>query len=191
MPVSPYRYDVDKAKDLLREAGYPDGFSTELWVPAGRFTLAEQVVEALQYQLSEIGIDAQMRVMEYGQYQPQLRAGNCAGLAFLGTGVSAGDPANFYDLLHSGRAQNLAFYENPALDVLIDAGAEVVDLGTRTEIYKWIQKLVVEEAPFVFLYEEPQIIALSPKVQGFAFTKMSWEAFRLFRSEDDQVYIAD
>lgn len=191
VPVPIYYHNVEKAKELLREAGYPDGFETVLWVPAGRYTMAEQVVEALQHQFKQVGIDAKIQIMEWGQYQPSLRAGKCKGLAFVGMGITAGDPDSLYPQLHSGERQNIAFYENPVLDILIDAGAETLDSEIRKEIYKWVQKIAMEEAPWVFLYEEPQIIATSPKVKDFVFRKMSWESFRLFRSQDDQVYIEE
>ncbi|MFP4535639.1 MAG: glutathione ABC transporter substrate-binding protein [Spirochaetaceae bacterium] len=172
--VGPYEYDPDRAKELLEEAGYPDGFSMTLHHPSGRYLLDATVAEAVQDMLTEVGIDVTLETREWSSYldftsQPPEEAEYDAFMLGWGT-VTLDSDYGLYALLHSRQwnpnGNNRGFYENERVDELLDEARVETDRERREELYAEAIELIWEDAPWIFLYNEGQINANRDYVEG-------------------------
>lgn len=143
--LKPYGYNPELAKVLLKEAGYPDGFSIVLDTE----TDLRETAEIIAGMLSEVGIKVTVRLWEWGVLKPLLLKGE-RNLLFNYWGSSILDPVGYVDakFLTDGRG-NYSKYSNPEVDRLIAEGAISVDLAERKEIYKKMQRIIYEDVPYI------------------------------------------
>ncbi len=166
--VDSYGYDVEAAKALLAEAGYPDGFSTTIWTNdnAQRIMIAEIV----QNQLREIGIEVAVEKLEWATYLDGTSAGQHE-MFILGWVAVTGDPDYaMYACFHSdthGASGNRTFYANDKVDELLDLARSTADQDEREAAYKEVQEIVVEEAPWIFTWEGEELTAVASHVENF------------------------
>jgi peptide/nickel transport system substrate-binding protein len=172
--VGPYEYDPERARELLAEAGYPDGFEMTIHHPTGRYPLDATVAEVIQDQLSEVGIDASLETREWSSYldftaQPPDQAEYDAFLLGWGT-VTLDADYGLYALLHSNQwnpnGNNRGFYENEEVDALLDEARVTTDQAAREELYAEAIELIWSDAPWIFLYNQGQINANRTYVEG-------------------------
>ncbi|MFD1037290.1 glutathione ABC transporter substrate-binding protein [Virgibacillus byunsanensis] len=163
-----YGYDPEKAKELLKEAGYPDGFKTTIWTNDNQARV--DVSEVVQSQLKGVGIEVEIEVMEWGAYLDETSKGE-HDMFVLGWSNMTGDADyNQYFLFHSdakGAPGNRSFYSNPKVDELINAGRMEGDPEERKKIYGEAQKIEMEDAPLLLLRNDEDLIALNNDVEGF------------------------
>lgn len=166
--LEPYGYDVEKAKELMAEAGYADGFSTTIWTNENQQRI--DIAEILQNQLREIGITADAQVLEWGAYLDGTAAGE-HDMFILGWVTVTGDPDyGLYALFHSGQhgaAGNRTFYTNPRVDELLELGRVTVDADAREAAYLEAQELIRDDAPWIFTWTGEELTATSANVVGF------------------------
>jgi len=177
-----YNYDPDKAKALLAEAGYPNGFEMELDVQP---TLKE-MAEALAGQLSQVGVKVTVNVMEsaamYAKYEPGFSQ---AYLSSWGNSEADADgilSKQFYSKRYGcntlatdgdtgkGDAAKGCFYTgygNAVADAAIEAGARTVDPAKRKAYYYTAITTIVPETPWVFLYNPKEIYGQRSRVQDW------------------------
>lgn len=174
--IEPYPYDTNKAKQLLAEAGYPDGLKASLLTPD--FKERINAAEVIQSQLKGIGIDLNVQIMEYGAYIDATSNGE--GHMYSGSwGNATGDgDYNQYNLFHTnslGAAGNLSFYSNPEVDELINEGRKEQDPDKRNAIYKEAQQIEMDEAVFVPIRTVEHLVAYNKhKVDGFTVNPVSY-----------------
>ena len=172
--IEGYTYDPDRARKLLAEAGFPDGFKTTLWampVPRPYMPQPQKIAQAIQADLKAVGIDAEIVSFEWGTYLDKVQRGQ-HDMALLGWTGDNGDPDNFlYVLLDKNAAempaQNIAFYRSEELhEILLKAQVEV-DVKIRTSLYQSAQEIVFRDAPWVPLVHSQQTAAFRTSVNGF------------------------
>lgn len=141
----PYKYDPELAKTLLKEAGFPDGFSVVLDTE----TDFKEPAEIIAGMLSEVGINCSVRLWEWGVLKPLLLKGERA-LLHNTYGSSILDPVGYVDakFLTDGRG-NYSKYSNSEVDKAIVEGATTVDTAKRKEIYKKMQKTIHDECFYI------------------------------------------
>jgi peptide/nickel transport system substrate-binding protein len=163
-----YGYDVEKAKKLLKEAGYEDGFKTTIWTNDNKERVG--VAEVIQSQLKGVGIEAEIKVVEWGAYLEATANGE-HDMFILGWSNMTGDADyNQYFLFHSeaqGNPGNRSFYGNSEVDKLINDGRRATDPKERAEIYAKAQEIELEEAPMIFLRNDENLVVLNKNVKGF------------------------
>jgi len=156
-----YAYDPERARELLAEAGYGDGFETTLWVPAGRYFMGQETAEAVQAYLAQVGIQAQLESIEWGAFTDDilrpLDDGNESQLYLLGWEASTGEPSGvsrwaFMTSSFPPAGWNTMFYSNPTLDGILEEAEMTVDDAARADLYKQAQNIVLEDAPWLFLH---------------------------------------
>lgn len=162
--VKDYAYDPAKAKALLAEAGYPEGFTISFKFPSGRYAQDREVSEAIAGMLGEVGVKTDMVVLEPGEFLRQLREKELQPMAFLGL-APQDDPDLQVSQYHS--TWRYSYVKNAELDKLIDAGKQEMDREKRGQIYKDAMALMHEEAPIIFLYGGVDFFATSKRVQNF------------------------
>jgi peptide/nickel transport system substrate-binding protein len=173
--VRPYVRDVARAKKLLREAGLPNGFATELYYPtAPRPYMPEpqRLAETLQAQLKDAGITVTLEPYEFGVFLSKIRNGEHP-MCLIGWNGDNGDPDDFlYPLLdqdsaHKGTAQNYSFWRDPKFHALMLAGQMTVDEAKRKAIYMQANAMVHDQVPAIPLVHTIVPIALSTAITGF------------------------
>ncbi len=151
--VQDYRYDPVVAKALLKAAGYPDGFETDLWaMPVQRpyNPNARRMAEMMQADLAKVGIKAKIVTYEWGEYLKRSKQGEHQ-MILLGWTGDNGDPDNFmYVLLGCAAAKGAnraRWCYKPFNDLLVEA-KRTADVAKRTELYRKAQVIFKEEAPW-------------------------------------------
>jgi peptide/nickel transport system substrate-binding protein len=160
--------DLEGAKALLAEAGYPDGFEAEL--AYGTSAERDLVAAKVQADLAEAGIKVTLKPLELSVYFTEARAQH---LAFLigPYATDRMDPANWVAYMSypdSGVAKRM-FYNNPESVRLADLSAREMDPEMRAKDISDLEKVWAEDAWAKLLYQPQQVVALSKSVQGFEF----------------------
>lgn len=167
--INDYPHDVEKAKQLLAEAGYPDGIELELWTPVGRYLMDTQVSENLQAQWAEAGINVKIRQWEFQALMSEVKKGEF-DMVLLGWSPSTGDAdQGLYPVFHSTQwppASNRAHYSNSTVDKLLEDAKVEVDAKKRAELYQEAQQIIVDEAAWTFLYYPKQALAYRSNISG-------------------------
>jgi peptide/nickel transport system substrate-binding protein len=162
--LTPYPYDVAKAKALLAEAGYPNGLKFVMGTPFGRFINDRQVAEAAVGQLAKAGMTADLRVEEWGTSLANLMGRKYD--AMFGAYGGSTDPDYMLSWLFTAKSSVIGF-NKPEVEALLADGLKATDDASARKIYERAQKIVWEDAPLGFLYFQPDIVAYSKKLQGF------------------------
>ena len=171
-----YPYDPAKARELLAEAGYPDGFETTFWVTESGSGMQSPrtMAEAIQADLQAVGITTTIEVAEWGAYLALYNAGmgDKAGLAEMSWMFDTGDPHTVLPLNFSVDAYppdgfNTGNYINEQVDELMKQAAVSMDQEERGELYKEVQQSTSEEAPWIFIDYARQNAAMAANVKGF------------------------
>lgn len=167
-----YPHDVARAKALLAKAGFPHGFSTELYfgtAPRPYLPEPQRVAEAIAGQLRDAGITVTLEPFEWGVFLAKVRDGEHP-MCLVGWTGDNGDPDNFlYTLLDrdsavKGSAQNYSFWRDPAFHALMTAGQRSVDERTRSGIYRRALALVHDQVPVVPLVHTTPPLAMKASV---------------------------
>ncbi len=165
--AEPFGYDPDKAKALLEEAGYPNGFDMDMACPAGAYTHFEEVCEATAAYLIEVGINIDLEIMESGQYWDLESARELPPL--FGDSWSAVGGEAFRRLTGAlgGLDVSYSSWSDPEIDRLIDEIKINVDQGERAKLYGELQVYMREDPPFIYLYEPMTFEAINTRVQEY------------------------
>ncbi len=181
---APYGYDPAKARHLLAEAGYAEGFSIRLW-RTQRAELA-RLAQSIQQNLAQVGIRAEIVERDASSARAAVRNGE-ADLFLTDWWADYPDPENFnYPLFHSrnkGPGGNYAFLSDAALDSMILRARATPDETEKARLAREIDNRVFELAPWIFLWFPVDIWASQPEVKGWrlplVFTGQRWmEAVR-------------
>ena len=167
-----YPFDVEKAKELMKEAGYENGFDVTLTVNGDVRTRTATLVQA---QLAEIGINVDIETIEWGTYLDQLKTGEL-DMYILGWSNSIIDPdRSFCTLFPSDQCgyngNNYTFFKNDEVDKLIAEAAVNTDHEARMKQYQDLQALLMEQAPWVPLFYQQQPAGTNAKLVGFEYDK--------------------
>ena len=171
--IEAYPYDVEKAKAMLAEAGVSN-LQTDLWyMPVQRpyNPDAKRMAELMQADLAKVGITAELKTFEWGEYRKRLQEGEHQ-MGMLGWTGDNGDPDNFMGVLLScGSArqggQNVAKWCNEEFTKLIDDAKQISDVEKRTELYQQAQAIFHEDSPWVPIAHSVVHMPMSKKVSGY------------------------
>ncbi len=162
--LQPYPYDPAKAKKLLAEAGYPNGFTTDFLVTTGRYNMDRQVAEAIQGQLATVGIKLNIVSPEFGAYLAALNKKNVP-MFMSGKGSPTGDMDFTQALLMASTGKmNYFNYKDAEVDRLIQQQRVTVDPKERHRLLTELQTRVYQEEPIITLYYEDQVWATRSNV---------------------------
>ncbi len=182
--IEPVKYDVEAAKELLAEAGYENGFETTLFTmdnPREYMPQPMKIAEAIQSDLSEIGITAEIVTYEWATYLEKASQGEHEMGLFGWTGVLA-DPDDFlFPNLSAIEAEkpasNYAFYKSEEFTQLLLDAKTTLDEDERAEMYKEAQRIQFEDRPLSMLAHTTPPLALSDNVEGFVPHPMTSDDF--------------
>ncbi|WP_100754259.1 ABC transporter substrate-binding protein [Vibrio salilacus] len=175
------RYDLKKAKQLMKEAGYEKGFSLSMMAPNNRYVNDDKIAQATAAMLSKIGIKVDLKTMPKAQYWPEFD--KCAAdMLMIGWHPDTEDSGNFTEFLamtrnaETGKGQyNCGYYSNAEVDALIEQTNKMTDLGKRSVALKKVEEILYNEAAFVPLHwQDPSWAAkdnveIGPIINGMNF----------------------
>lgn len=172
--IKDYEYNPERARELLREAGYPGGFSlTLLQSPLSRsyIPFPQKFARFTKASLEAIGIKIEVIAYSWEEFWKKANMGEYDIITSGWTGDN-GDPDNFfYSLFHSKNTvppnvMNYAFYNNPQLDELLIRAQSTLDVDERTRLYHSIQTIIHQDAPWVPLAHGKVLIAARSNVKN-------------------------
>ncbi|TCS83077.1 ABC transporter substrate-binding protein [Tepidibacillus fermentans] len=189
--IQDYSYNIEEAKKLLTEAGYPNGFTTDLWympVPRPYIPQGKKIAEAIQTEFEKIGVKTNLVTEEWATYLDKTGKGEHTMALFGWTGDN-GDPDNFlYVLLDKDNAKapdagNISFYKNDKLHEILIKAQRSSDQNERTELYKQAQEIIHNDAPWIPLVHSTPPLVGKKNIVGFnphptgtdKFTKVHFE----------------
>ena len=161
--VKPYPYDPKKARQLLAEAGYPNGFSVKLDATSGRYINDSAVVQAIAGYLGEVGVKVELNVLEFGAFNGALFSHKTSPMYFVGWGNPVFDASYVFNFV-TKTGSLLRTIEDPAIDKLLNGANETTDKALRKSLYAQAGKLINEAAPAIFLYKQPVLYGLSSRL---------------------------
>ena len=173
--LGPWPYDPAKARALLKEAGYPNGFETTLW-SAYNHTTAQKVIQFVQQQLQQVGIKASVQALEAGQRVEKVESvprPEDAGVRmyYVGWSSSTGESDWALRPLLASESMppkllNTAYYKNDQVDADIAGALRTTDRNEKARLYKDAQQRIWADAPWAFLVTEQVLYARSKRLSG-------------------------
>jgi peptide/nickel transport system substrate-binding protein len=171
-PAHPYyqkafpipKRDVDKARALLKAAGFTQPISVDYMVPKGAEN--EAVAQVVQSMAAEAGFDLKIRVIEFATSFKQAQAGEFQVFQINWSGRIDPD-GNSYVFLHTKAPQNDGVYSNPEADKALEDGRLVSDPLQRKAIYEKLTGVILHDEPIIYLYHRKLLIAHTAKLEGY------------------------
>ena len=176
-----YPVDIEKAKALMAEAGYPDGFTMTLDATNNRYVNDAQIAQALASMLAKINIELKLNIMPKSNFWSYIRVPtDNSSFIMSGWDVPSGDAGSMYGALFYSRDKkegygqvNRGSYSNPDLDALLDKADATPDIAERDAILQEATKLLMADIPMIPVHYEQDIYAvrkgvtLEPRVDKF------------------------
>ncbi len=178
----PAEYDPELARQLLADAGYPDGFEITFKYPSGRYAQDKELGQILAAQLADVGITANQEVLEPGTFLTQLSQLELNDLFFAG---SLPPPDAHFMLTQYQTGFRYSYYSNPEFDALLEAGTQTADPEERLEIYHQILDIFAEDPPYLPLYRGEEYYAGQDGFGGFTPRASQFLDVREFTLEEE------
>ena len=165
--LAPYGYDPDKARELLAQAGFADGFDIGFGCPSGAYTNFEQVCEAVAAQLGEVGVNVSLEITESGAYW-DLEAEKQLPPLF-GDSWSNANPESYERIFGAmgGDAASFSAWSDPVVDDLLVAILATTDDAARAALYGDLQQQMYDDPPFIYLYVPFSFEAITDRVVNY------------------------
>ena len=168
--LEPFAYDPDKARDLLAEAGFADGFEIGMACPIGAYTNFEEVCQAIADDLSEVGITlegGEIQFMESGVYWDLEANKELPPLFGDSWSASVGEALPRLDGSLGGPENSYSAWFDEGIGALLSQIEQEFDTTKRAELYRELQATMVENPPFIYLYEPNSFEATTGQVHGY------------------------
>jgi peptide/nickel transport system substrate-binding protein len=160
--VQPYTYDVARAKALLAEAGFPNGLDTEFDSFTGSIADHSKPAEAIVAFLQKAGVRAKQNVFEFAAFGPRRVQNRTAPLFIYSIGNAYLEPSWVIRWMTQGGLG--MHYKNPKLDEMLTRIEATDDPRKRAPLYSDVQKLLKDEAPFIFLFQADAALGMSTRI---------------------------
>ena len=176
-----YPQNIEKAKQLLAEAGYPNGFNIELFVSEDNQRIDMAVI--IQDNLKKIGINAEIKTFQWAAYVSTIENPNIIKPLFIMSwNISNDDPDEvLYPLYHSSQIDahtNVVFYKNEKFDNLISEARETTDKNKRMKLYEEAQDIIQEDLPHYTLVYPKQNFAYKASIKNIKYNKRAYLDFQ-------------
>lgn len=174
-PTFFYKRDLAKAKQLLTEAGLPNGFTFTL-LYASPTVGAAQAAQVLQANWAEIGVKVQLQEIAEATRRERVDKGDFE--ASMGQWVKTAQPFWTMNVWHDssrfGLAGDRSFYKNTDVDTMLRTAAAEMDATKRSDLYRKAQDQIMQDAPYVYLYQRNSMIPMRDNVKGYLYNPVPY-----------------
>jgi peptide/nickel transport system substrate-binding protein len=153
-----FAYDPEKAKQLLNEAGFPNGFEIDYYSPTGRYPKDREVAQVIVEQLSKVGIKANLKTPEWSIFNTDYKNGKYP-IYLTGRGSLTDADTLFQQYFRTGVTRRTLGYSNPKLDEILEAQQLTFDVKKREKLLWEAHKIILDDAPAVPLWNAMDIYA--------------------------------
>jgi peptide/nickel transport system substrate-binding protein len=160
--LRPYAYNPAKAKALLAEAGYANGFEIVFQSPRGRYLADAQVSQAVVGYLKAVGVNADLKYYEWGNYVNMYFKHQLGPIFLIGSGSAALDAADALENVSCGVWDS--WYCNQGIQAVYVRAKATLDPDRRAALYREIQPLIYDEAPIIFMYTQKGIYGVNTRL---------------------------
>ena len=162
-----YSRDLDKARELLTEAGYPNGFEFTITVP-NNYAPHEGTAQIIAESLAEVGIKANINLVEFNTWY----ADAYVDRKYEATVVAVDGrlaPNSWFDKNLSTASNNFTNYSNPEFDELYKKAMAAIDLDEKAGYYKEMQQLLADDAASIYIQDPANLVAINAALEGYEF----------------------
>lgn len=178
-----YSQDFDKAKEMLAEAGYPDGFSFTITVPSN-YQQHIDTAQVLVEQLKNIGVTAEIELVEWETWVSEAYTNRNFEATVVGVDASSLTASALLSRFVSDAPNNFINFSNADYDAAYARAEAAVDDEEKTEAYKECERLLAEHAANVYIQDLPCLVALNKKYAGYEF-------YPLYVQDISKLYIVE
>ena len=170
---NPYPYDPTRAKELLAEAGYPDGFQTQFYYN-NEYPYWVTAAPVIQQQLAAVGVEAELVPLSHTAYIAQVNSSKTVPLGVQSWAAVFPDPNDMIGPQFTCDARgvtgaNNSYYCNQELEQMLAEAESMTDLDQRAELYRQMNEMIMAEAPHVPLWAPELYMLLHPSVKNYDF----------------------
>ncbi|HEY7553589.1 MAG TPA: ABC transporter substrate-binding protein [Candidatus Binatia bacterium] len=156
--VKAFPYDPQKAKQLLNEAGFPNGFEIEYYSPTGRYPKDREVALVIVEQLSKVGIKAILKTPEWSIFNTDYKNGKYP-MYLTGRGSLIDADTLFHQYFRTGTTKRTLGYSNLKLDEILDLEQQTFDVKKREKLLMEAHRIILEDAPAIPLWNSMDVYA--------------------------------
>ena len=166
--VDKYPHDVAKAKELLAQAGYPDGFDMTISVP-NNYQPHMDTAEVVAEQLREAGINVTIQPVEWSTWLDTIYNGRQFQATLVGVDAANMTARAMLERFTSDYGKNFINYSNPAYDALFQQAINATDEATQTDLYKQMETMLADTAANVYIQDLSDLVAMRQDLGGLKF----------------------
>lgn len=181
--VSYYEYDVEKARELLSDAGYPDGFEMDIIVPSN-YQPHVDTGEIIAEQLKDVGITANVIPVDWNTWVQETYMGREFTSTVVGVDASALTACAMLQRFNSDNGSNFINFNNPEYDETFKEAVSCTDEDEQTELYGRLQEILAEDAANVYIQDLCDFVGMAKNVEGYEF-------YPLYVMDMSKVYFTD
>lgn len=162
--IAPIAYDPALAKQLLAEAGYPDGVEVKLEVPDGRFTQDKEIAQRIGEQLAKVGIRLHVDIQPWPQFISRFRNHEYDQMYYVGWGNSTFDPDEVYRNAYiAPNPWNPTDFHHDDMAAMVMEASNILDVERRKELYRMACLIFRDELPWIPLFQQYDLYGLNKK----------------------------
>lgn len=162
--IKPLGYDPNKAKQLLAQAGYPNGFSMEMMVPQGRYEFASEVTQAVAGYLGKVGVKVKLDNVDFGVFAKATQERKIPEAFYGAWGEEYFNPIDELNVAVLSGTKGFSWYANDQADKLIAQASATLDPDKQRAIVSRIQRLMLDDPPFIFLFAYKDLYGISKRL---------------------------
>ncbi|MCR4923427.1 MAG: ABC transporter substrate-binding protein [Lachnospiraceae bacterium] len=166
-----YTYDVEKAKELLKEAGYENGFNMTITVPSN-YDPHVKTAEVLVEQYKKVGINAKLELVEWNSWLSDVYGDRKHQSTIVGTDPSSMTARAMLERYVSDSGKNFVNFSDERYDEIFKKAISTVDDEESTICYKQLETILTEKAASVYIQDMAEFVALNKKFDGYTFYPM-------------------
>ena len=177
-----YTRDVEKAKELLAEAGYPDGFEFTITVP-NNYAPHESTAQIIVESLAEVGITANIELVEFTTWYSDVYVDrNYEATVVAVDGTLA--PSSWFSKNLSTASNNFTNYSNEEFDALYETALAEIDLDQKAVYYKQLQQILADDAASIYIQDPANLLAINSALEGYEFYPISAQDMSIVKYKD-------
>lgn len=176
--LKPHPYNPTKAKQLLSQAGYPNGFEMTLMVPRGRYLLAEEIVQAVAGYLEKVGVKTKIDAVEFGVFAKVTQTRKIPSAFYAAWGENFFNPIDELQVAVVTGTTGFSWYSNKAVDRLTAKASATLDQRKQNALIRRIQRMIYADPPFIYLFAYKDLYGVS--------TRLHWKP-----RSDELIYLYD